>query len=373
MNKTLIALMAAAAAALPNTACHKHDHNKAPVEQVYVCEDQATFLLDENQKMGDHRETLIDFGLSNLLRGSSIVNAIDASQINQYLRFGTTNAPFMNFGGLPNDPRNATVFFGENELDVIDYHLFFKDGNKIFEYELEFENGLESRIDPVTGRLTDLRGHDINILGDIYRIVEAQRVDQQLDMRFMRGSHIKNQTMADGQQNHTIGNKEYAVTVVLNPAEGLVRYNVNGEDTPLMNPGEIYVLADGMRFGQMAGTPTRGTTFAFNADALRWADENTNDNLESSIPPERSGEVIEDAKVKIVGSNLPNGNYELSQIKFSLFADGKLGDIYIGKNQNLRGQLDEPEGIPGDMLDIVYAGKGTNGKHIVRVCDGANK
>lgn len=342
--------------------CHDDDRKKSEnTIQPQDCVDAVDILLAEGQKIDAVKESLSYLDLPSILEGTAIGTLPDAAQVHQYLRFG----PFAS-----NAPQSSAVWNTQNELDQTGDFLYFKDGDRIFEYQLDFENGLTSQVSGNT--LIDLLDKHLPVLGVQRRIVKAKRAGDLVDLILMAGE-FKSQAAAFGPQTYIIDGKEYEVNVPYASSEfnGDAQYAINGELTPALSPGEPYVLADGTRFGHVTAKGTNSEAmivdFAFNADILEWADDTTQDGFESTYMPARNGELIEDAKVRITGTTLPDGTFELSTIRYALLADGKQGDIYIGKGGSLRDQLDEPAGIPG-RLDIIYAGQNADNKHIVRIC-----
>jgi hypothetical protein len=327
--------------------------------------------MDENEQMGNVRETLTKVGLSDLLKGTTMAEAGGNSlNVHQYLRFGGPN-------GISTNPLTGSVIFGENEYDQTGNFLFYDDGDGVFEYELGFEEGFESAVD-ANGNLTDLVGKTLPILGKDYRVVKAQRTGNLLDLEMMAGQ-FKTQQAAVGQQTYVIDDTEYAVSMLSVDANGNAQYQINGEVTPVLQPGSVYKLANGLMFGHVNGKDDpdpwlKVTNFALKANKLSWSDSNASDNqyddYANLLPPVHDNEMIEDARTRIQGQSLPNGNFELSSIRYKLLGDFKVGDGYVGAGQTLGQMLDEPAGIPGQGFDIKYEGF-VNGKHLVRVCDKA--
>ena len=103
-------------------------------------------LLEIIENLGDVRETLTEVDL-DMLKGGQIVTDEGSTEYNQYLRFNSTH---------------GNVTFAEDERDRVGHYLTYIDGTQLFEWELEFEEGLESEING--NDLEDLEDEDIFIL-----------------------------------------------------------------------------------------------------------------------------------------------------------------------------------------------------------------
>ena len=128
------------------------------MEKFYI-EDLPTNPLNANELLGDVVETVTANDWRFLEDGM-----IGQTKYNQYL-----SLPDHNFNNL--DPKTGSIIFAENERDVVGNFLVFNDGDVMFEFEIEFEEGLESRVSG--GELVDLKGKTIALFGSAYTISEA--------------------------------------------------------------------------------------------------------------------------------------------------------------------------------------------------------
>ncbi len=211
-----------------------------------------TSPLHIDEPLGAVIETVVDDMWAFLLDGQ-----IGPTKYHQYLRVADP--------GLP----SGKVILGQNELDQQGHFLFFKDGLVMFEFEIGFEEGLDSSV--VDGKLVDLEGKTMTLFKEPYRISEAKVSS---------------------------------------------------------SSGEIKIMFDG---------PSQ----------IVLSDLNYGDALFSAGGAEVNHEPIEDAEVRMRGAMLPDGRFELSDIRYRLKADGKLGDVYVPVGGSLREQLDEPQGLLG--------------------------
>lgn len=234
---------------------------------IFFIEDLPSNPLNVNEPLGNVIETVVADMWTFLKNGM-----IDSTKYHQYLRFNTW--PNNEFSNL--DSHSGSVVSGKDERDVQGNFLFFKDGDVMFEFEIDFEEGLSSNL--VGGRLVDLEGKSISLFKESYTISEAKA----------------------------------------NPS------------------GEIKIMLDG---------PSK----------IMLGDSNFNDALFTAGSADVDNEQIEDAEVRMRGAMLSDGKFELSDIRYRLKADAKLGDVYIPIGESLRQQLDEPEGLLG-AWDLFFNG-----------------
>jgi len=121
---------------------------------IFVIEDLPTNPLNVDEPLGAVVETVVDDMWLFLKDGQ-----IGPTKYHEYLRLGGTDVP------------SGKVIFGQNELDQQGSFLFFKDGNVMFEFDIEFEEGFDSAI--VNNHLVDLEGKTIPIFKLAYTITAA--------------------------------------------------------------------------------------------------------------------------------------------------------------------------------------------------------
>ncbi len=321
-------------------------------------------LLEINETMGNIRETLTEVDL-DLLKGGQIVTDEGSTEYNQYLRF-TSTAGY----------RSGKVTFAEDERDRVGHYLFWKNGDQLFEWELEFEEGLETEVDG--SDLVDLEDEDVMILGQPFVIVDTDLSvtggtgTTRLTIDLMGGA-ISAILGENDKETYVVDGKEYEVEVLVisetaQGGEGSVKFRINGEITDELTDGETDVLADGTQVGirdiLATGKDIQKSIVQFYLGAykLEFTDGNTSDNLNQSAGVEVNEETIEDSNVFIKGvvlstrTNTTARTYEISNVKYRLFADSVLGDIYVPPGSGVREQLDEPEGMLTPAWDIIYQG-----------------
>ncbi|RLE45261.1 hypothetical protein DRJ22_04790, partial [Candidatus Woesearchaeota archaeon] len=115
-------------------------------------------LLEINENLGNVRETLTEVDL-DMLKGGQIVTDKGSTEFNQYIRF-------------PSNTGNVT--FDQDERDRVGHYLHYHDSAQLFQWELEFEEGLQSRWNTAgNNKLRDLEDEDITMLGQPFVIVDA--------------------------------------------------------------------------------------------------------------------------------------------------------------------------------------------------------
>ncbi|MBW3013469.1 S-layer protein, partial [Candidatus Woesearchaeota archaeon] len=342
-------------------------------------------LLELGEPIGNVRETVTEFEL-DALKGGVITTDEGSTEYNQYLRFND------------NDPilANATVLFTENDEtnEKVGDFLYLREGNSvtdaIFEYEIEFEEGLESEIEynirgstvsTVQGELDDLEDEVFNLFGIDYTFVDSE-IDisnsvQRVTLEFLGGDVTD--TLEEGEiRTYTIDGVDYEVEALIvsdtggSEGRGSVKFKVNGEVTDELEDGDTDVLSDGLEIGIREILPNEAeevaggdlVEFFLGANKIQFTDVYSDCN--SATSPygfsqgvEITSEDIEEGYVSICGSVIDNNKtFEITSIKYRLIPDARSGesDIYIPPGHGLREYLDEPEGMLNPEWDIRYEG-----------------
>lgn len=325
-------------------------------------------MLEIRERMGLVRETMTEFDLAGL-QGGTIVTDEGATDYNQYLRFSDAV--------LANDTEyipGGTVTFEEDEDDVVGDYLKFTDGKDMFEYEIEFEEGVSSSL--TTTHLDDLEDEELNILGKVFAIVDTKLSGNALTLDLLGGDVLD--TMEEGEtRTYTIDGKEYEVNLLI-VSDNLekVKFVINGEVTDDLSDGDTDVMRDGIEIGIRDVLPNEAqeetggdlVEFFLGANKVELSDTNaTDDNFDTS-GVEVHEEDIEDGRVKIKGVNLSNNDgFEIQTIEYRLKADSPKGDVFVPPGHGLKEYLDEPEGMLSDVWDIRYEGLTDTGVSIIRV------
>lgn len=374
-------------------------------------------LLSLGEPLGDVRQTVTDQEL-NSLKGGVVTTDLGSTQYNQYLRFRTTGA--QNLDKLQNGssgdggPSGSYVVFGKNDDPVqkVGDFLFFQEGTNVtrdtvFEYELEFQQGLQSSIKSRNGKfeLRDLRDEVFNIFGQDFVFVDSTikgndsdiitgcnaggvvspttgtRCGTDLELDFL-GGDVTDVLQEGETKTYTIDGIDYEVTAVFlaNPNQGTqtAKFSVNGELTQELQAGDTDTLSDGLQIGvQELLTNDRGglVEFFLGANKIVFRDTNTRDSVTNGANLFNgfhngvtiANEIIEDAWVQITGSFIDSNadgviqageKFQIQDIKYRLLADALTGtsNIYIAPGHGLREFLDEPAGMLNPNWDIRYEG-----------------
>jgi hypothetical protein len=345
-------------------------------------------LLEIGELIGDVRETLTEVDL-DMLKGGQIVTDEGSTEFNQYLRFLTTN--------VSSATDHSSVIFAEDERDRVGHYLFFNDGDTMFQWELEFEEGLESEVE--IDDLVDLEDEDITVLGQPFVIVDTDLVNGSnvfgaittggngsLTFELIGGA-VSAVLGENDKETYVVDGKEYEVEVLVisetsNAGEGSVKFRINGEITDELEDGETDVLADGTQIGirdiLATGKDIQKSIVQFYLGAYKveFTDTNTADQVANQAGTEVNEETIEDSNVLIRGQfikaspdddSLTGSEFEIQSLKYNLTADAVLGDMYIPPGTGVREQLDEPEGMLTPNWDIRYEGLMDTGVTLVRI------
>jgi hypothetical protein len=346
-------------------------------------------MLEIHERLGRVKSTLTEFDLAGL-QGGTIVTDEGSTDYNQYLRFEDSNNKSK---GSLNDTAwiaSGAVVFEEDEDDVVGDFLKFNDGDLMFEFELEFEEGAETEVDFQTGtsgirELRDLEDEEINMLGKVFSIVDTKITNKGKLTIDMLGGDVLD-TLEEGEtRTYTIDGKEYEVTlVIVSDVLRSAKFSVNGEITDELKDGETDVLRDGTEVGirdilpNEAEEETGGdiVEFFLGANKVTLVDNNVLGNtIFNQGGVEVHEEDIEDASVRMVGSftdSPDNNSFELQSIKYRLKADAPKGNVYIPPGHGVREFLDEPEGMLSDDWDIRYEGLSDSGVSVVKFDAGAD-
>ncbi|MBI4919391.1 hypothetical protein HY837_05635 [archaeon] len=351
---TSLQQMAVKEEALPSLA-----PKKAQIEGDYVEIGSPTDLLEINETIGEIRGSISEFDLG-FLKGGSISTSRGVTKYNQYIQFNDSSR----------DP-SKKVIFTEDDFDNVGDFLFFSSGHQVFDWTLEFEEGLISDVSSTnssTASLDDLNDREINILGTPYTIVNAV-VDTTKNNGRVRIDLLGGLTFGQLGENQdktiTLGDEEYKVEVmILSETSGEALIKVNGKLLPKIRPGEAVPLPSGDLFGIRdiitTGKETQSSMVRFyiGASKISFTDNNLADGKFTDGGARVNNEIVEKSAVEI-GSSLSSDRSQLSinHIKYRLNAGGlNGGDVLVPPGHGVREYLTEPEGLLAPVWDIKYNG-----------------
>ena len=319
-------------------------------------------MLEIDEFIGDNRETITGSELEGL-RSGFISTSEGSTDYNQYLRLKDSDNDL-------NDA-NATgnmVTFGKDEDDNVGDSLYFKKGEPVFVYELEFEEGLESDIGS-DDELEDIEDKSLEIFGKVYSMIASEVSGDQLTLELISGEILD--SLEEGEtKTYTIDGVDYEVEVIVindhaDPAT--VKFRINDEVTDSLEDGDTDTLADGLEIGIRDVMPNEAgditpdmVEFYLGANKMILVDNDyTSEGFNQNV--EINGETVDRLEVEIRAEN-GTSNFRIDSIKFLMDAEGVDGDIYIAPGHGLREYLDEPEGMIHEGWDIVYEGLTDPGK-----------
>ncbi|MDO8556297.1 MAG: hypothetical protein Q7R96_03935 [Nanoarchaeota archaeon] len=334
---------------------------------------EGSDLLEIREPIGSVRQTLTEQDLDGL-RGGVVTTDEGTTEYNQYLRFQSTGSNLTIGSPVVNFTQNDA-----NVQDVSDF-LVIKEGTNtstaFFEYELEFEEGLESDI--VSTKLDDLEDEELVILGTVYNVVDTKidTSNNEITIKLLGGSAYD--VLEEGEEKtYTVDGKDYKVEVLIieDTSPETVTFRINGKLTDQLGEGETEVLDDGLLVGVSdlinndAGEAGSGdiVEFYLGANKLELKDtEYIDSNFEQKV--QIDNENIEDGQVSIKVNELDSTSVEITSIKYRLNADALPGstDVFIPAGHGVREYLDEPQGMLGNW-DIRYEGLSDTGVSLVKV------
>jgi hypothetical protein len=301
-------------------------------------------ILGIGETLGNVRTTLLESDLKALKSG--IVTTDEGSTpVKQYLKFVD------GAGGM-------VAFEEDSDNDILADFLKFPDGEAMFEYQMDFTEGLKSSISDTD--LEDLDSEVLNILGAPYTIVSATLDDGEIEITLLGGQVAD--TLKDGEtKTYTIDGKDYEVTAVFISDDGSAKLSVNGMLTEKMDAGDTDILGEGeitIGVQEVLTNQREGIVeFYLGASKLVILDDLFTDGVwASECNVEIAGEDIYDCELDIYGTNT-SSKATINHIYYRMNATD---DVYVPAGKGLRNQLtvmdEQPESMLGANWDIVYAG-----------------
>lgn len=324
-------------------------------------------LLELREPIGDVRNTITSVEMPNLLRDFFIDTNRSSTVVNQYLRF-FDSAELINNGPVVNYTENRGVVGGE----VKDY-LYVQDSDNpvnsttaFFEYELEFQSGLESEINST--RLLDLNFENMEILDKTYLIGDTNVNTSTDEITLTLFGETVFDILGEGEtKNYNLEGVDYQVTVMIieDVSPATVTFEINGQITNQLQAGQYMELNDGTHVIvkrivlNEAGEAGSGDIVEMYLGATKLVlkdNSYTDTNFYQGV--EIDSEDIINGLVKIVAVEQSSSTeLSISSIKYRLSADALNGDdVWVEARHGLREYLDEGEGMLGSKWDIYYDG-----------------
>ncbi|HHE36362.1 MAG TPA: hypothetical protein ENL16_00935 [Candidatus Woesearchaeota archaeon] len=301
--------------------------------------DSQTDHLGINESLGQVISSFDHNDLS-ILKNASISTAKGSTTYSQHLRF---NSSWFS-------PRLRYI---ETDDDVVTDTLFIMDADYIFQYDINFNNGLVSEVS--SSELADLRGADIIILGSNYSFVKA-RLTNDVNLGLSLVEDMLNTTITQGELNtyELVDGSIYEVSIYdintsMSPPE--VKLSVNGVLTKYLSNGESDMLSN-LCVGVWNVT-NNSAHFYMGRNWLEIEDTNVSDGDYDTGILRVNGENIDDAYIKIEGSALFTSYFTINNISYRIKADD---DLYITPGSGLRSVIPEEEALITPYWDIKYNG-----------------
>tara|TARA_Y100000310_G_scaffold167610_2_gene167548 strand:+ start:32803 stop:35082 length:2280 start_codon:yes stop_codon:yes gene_type:complete len=265
--------------------------------------------LEINEEFGDATGALTSSNLAELKSGS--VKAKEGTTTyNQYIRFKDTKTAIA----------SPIILLDKSDAGDVETFLRIAEGsavtNAFFEYHLEFEDGLKSKVkDDV---LTSIDGAEVNIFGRDYLLVEGTLKNNRINLIFAAGAIVD--YLKEGEQKeYTIGEKTYVVNIkTIDATSKSAILTVNGKDLQKLSKAETVDLGDGLTLGVTDVLVSAGDNnfvqFFIGAELLEFEDTNyADDSFNKGVKLNK--EKIADAFVK-VSASLVNDVLKISDIKY---------------------------------------------------------
>ena len=242
-------------------------------------------------------------------------------------------------------------------------YLRFQEGELIFEYLLQFGDGLESNIED--NHLEDLEDEQLNILGTLFDAVNVEVDGDDITVELYAGDI--HDTLEEGEtRTYELDGKTYEVyAMIVSDSKESAKLMVNGAITKELQKGETDYVND-VKIGIREVMPNEAeedsggdiVEFYLGVDKVIFTDDYTDDQYENNV--EVNEEDIEDGSVKITGTK--NGEkFTIHSISYKLEADGIDGNIHIAPGHRLSEYLDEKGGLLHSAWDISYDGLRSKG------------
>ncbi len=301
----------------------------------------STDVVGFEDDIGDVKATFTGTDLKALQDG--VLNTVSGSApVKQYLRFDNTT---------------MSVLYAENgDTDKLSDFLKVDEGSTLFEFHLDFPEGVESDVDD--GSLIDFEGEVVNMIGSPFTISTAEISGGNDITMTLLGGQVAD-VLRDGEtKTYTIDGKDYEVTAVfIDSADYEAKLSVNGKMTRSLIetgtqvlPGEITVGVQSIMTNQREGM----VEFYLGANKVVFTDSDFDTDTYEDGGVEVGTDDISDASIIMSGTNA-TGDFTLNYIKYKVLAED---DYYVAPGTGVKAvvETDNPGAFLTDTWDIMYAG-----------------
>ena len=342
-----------------------------------MSEDHTVTTTLENRETLRNITTFIDDSELNALASGIVSNGKGDAPYNQYLYLLGPGATV----------KSGYVIYAEDDQDVTADFLYFKSGNEIGRYLLEFTTALESDVDDSAGTqtstgtyLTDFENTELTMFGKSYTIVQARKVSTTTNAGaniklVLMGGATKDTLLESNTKTYSIDDKDYEVTVDYVDSNS-AKITVNGQGTRDLLEGESDKLSDGTTVGvseilyQDYAGGVHSVTFFLGAQKVELKDTDVRDAGPSNSL-KIGDDTIDDAFVVIEGTN-DNATFKVNRIHINMTADD---DFYVpaGGKLSENPDLTEPEVLFTNNWDVEYKGLSEEPLETIEIETSGNK
>lgn len=282
-----------------------------------------------------------------------------------------TYQQFLFFDAEPVTPNNRIVKQDEDDDDTTADFLFFRNGQQMARYRLEFTSTAKSDVTDSTGAadttgtyLDDFEDTSLSLFGKQHTVVIARRpaaAPTSDSVRLVLMSGANTDTLLEGEsKTYDVKGTSYDVSSTFVDADEC-KFTVNGEATNKLKDGDTFVLADKTEIGvsevlyQDYAGGVHSCTFFLGAQKMELRDDDTSNSI-SSHNLKVGSEDIDGAAVIIEGTD-DNTSSSISVITLNMTAQD---DYFVGKNGKLSEEIktagDEHQVLFNGGFDIEYSG-----------------
>jgi hypothetical protein len=271
----------------------------------------------------------------------------------------TSSEQFIRFGGATSALSPPKVKYTRSEDDTVDSYIYIESGSSatsaFFEYELYFDEGLESEISSA-GKLEDLDDIKIKIFGDEYYIIDSDVTTSSSKISLSLSSGAMSDSIKTGEEKeYTVDNKKYKIvidSITSSPKTAIIK--VDGEEIGNIGEGGSKEIDEGVILGvrriiNSIGEVPDVIVIYIGSNIIDLEDHYNDETFEAgySINKDKISEGFISIKATV-----SNDLMSISSIKYRANTND---NIYIPKNKRLSEKIEDPKVLWGNW-DLSFAG-----------------
>tara|TARA_Y100000310_G_scaffold345198_1_gene462592 strand:- start:1809 stop:4121 length:2313 start_codon:yes stop_codon:yes gene_type:complete len=265
----------------------------------------------------------------------------------------------LRFGGTTLDLQEPVVKYTKSDESEIGSYIFIDSGTSVtsafFEYELEFGQGLRSKIS--SGKLPGYGNENLRIFADEYMIIDAEIDTITEEVKLVMSASAIIDYLKEGEKKvYTIDGKKYEIEAISisKMAKETVRLQINGQDIGDLEEAETYQLPDntivGIKGIMITSEAAQDVVSLFiGARIIEFSDDYSDDNFEKGFSLNK--EELNNAFIQLKGT-VSGDEFSLSTMKYRATTSSK---IYIAEGERLSTKISDKSLLLGNW-DIVYSG-----------------